>query len=634
VIQWPETTNPTVSEWTRIAEWIVVLGLAATLIWTTLCLGGYLAETMIVTSWAVFGLAALAAVLWAAGVGGRRLHLAALLPVPFLVYALASVWWLAPARWLAWREWLVWFQMWLVFATALHFGRNRAQTGVLVGVFVGLGLAGAGMAAYQRFVDPSWMMLGRTQADQFLGRSGGMFGVPNSLAGLLELMIPVCLVMLFSRTVRLSAKLLLAWLALLLVFAIVLTGSRGGWIGLGLALFVWPLLAVRGWKKKILGVGAVMLCVVVGLWGLYHESEYARERIQPFLDGRFEASRPLIWKAGWHMWMDVPWLGRGAASYNVYFDQYRPHGFLNEPVWAHNDYLNTLIDYGTAGFVFWLGAGVALGWAGWAAVKRAQKRAIATLPWHDSAKWKLGLFLGLVAYALHLGVDFHTKIPALAFLAAVVAALLIRDEPQWHRPVRSLPAWISSIVLATTVFALGARSTAWYRAEAVRFEARRSIDRYARTGEGNLGEIASAAQQALTRAVRLDPANGQAWADLSYATVQSWHAGKGSLVTLGRFAELAADEALAICPVDAEFWMRRAIALDIQRGRPETEECYRRATALAPNSRTTWYHYAYFLRAFPARRQEALDALNTCLALDPSYGPANILRQRLTATAN
>jgi tetratricopeptide (TPR) repeat protein len=116
--------------------------------------------------------------------------------------------------------------------------------------------------------------------------------------------------------------------------------------------------------------------------------------------------------------------------------------------------------------------------------------------------------------------------------------------------------------------------------------------------------------------------------------VQSWHAGKGSLVTLGRFAELAADEALARCPVDAEFWLRRAIALDIQRGRPETEDCYRRATELAPNSRTAWYHYAYFLRAFPARRREAVDALDTCLALDPSYGPANILRQRMTATAN
>ena len=118
--------------WLAGAEWVLVAGLAATFAWTTLCLGGYLADTMVVTSWAVFGLAALGALLWAAG--RRPLHLAAWLPVPFLLFALASVIWLAPAKWLARREWLLWFQMWLVFLLALHFGRGRAHTWVLVAV--------------------------------------------------------------------------------------------------------------------------------------------------------------------------------------------------------------------------------------------------------------------------------------------------------------------------------------------------------------------------------------------------------------------------------------------------------------------------------------------------------------------
>ena len=58
--------------------------------------------------------------------------------------------------------------------------------------------AGVGMAIYQRVSDPHWIMLGRTQAAQFWGRSSGMFGIPNSFAGLLELMIPVCGALLFS----------------------------------------------------------------------------------------------------------------------------------------------------------------------------------------------------------------------------------------------------------------------------------------------------------------------------------------------------------------------------------------------------------------------------------------------------
>ena len=60
-----------------------------------------------------------------------------------LLYGFASTNWLAPARWLAWGEWLLWFQMWLVFVLALHFGRSRGQTWVLVGTMVLLGLTGS-----------------------------------------------------------------------------------------------------------------------------------------------------------------------------------------------------------------------------------------------------------------------------------------------------------------------------------------------------------------------------------------------------------------------------------------------------------------------------------------------------------
>ncbi len=616
--------------WLTAGEWLLVAGLAATLAWTTLCLGGYLAATMISTSAAVLGLGAWGAVLWAAG--RRNVHLAVLLPVPFLLYALGSVLWLAPAKWLAWREWLLWFQMWLVFALTLHFGRSRAQTWTLAGTFVLLGLAGTAMAAWQRFVDPSWMMLGREQADQFVGRSAGMFGIPNSLAGLLELMVPVCLVLLFSRAVRPAGKIACGWLAALFVFAVVLTGSRGGWIGLGLALLVWPLLTGRDWRKKILGTAAVLACAVAGLWALYHGSEYARARIDPFLEGKFESSRPIIWKAGWQMWRDDPWLGRGAAAYNVLFDQYRPRGFLNEPDWTHNDHLNTLIDYGVAGFVLWTSLGITLAWVGWGAVCRARRETVSTDNLFALAKWKLGLLLGLLAYVIHLAVDFHTKIPALAFAAAMAAAVLVRDEPAWWRPVRPWKAWVvASVLVLVVAWFTGWVATPLYRAEAIREAARRQIERHALTGKGDIGEIATAARSALRRAVRLDPGNGQAWADLSYATVQSWPAGKTDLVSLGRFAELAADEALQRCAVDAEFWVRRAVALDIQRGRSETEACYRRALELAPHSASWWYHYAYHLQAFPQRRAEAWVALETCLALDPSHGPANILRQQLNA---
>ena len=627
------STAPVPSRLFATGEWIVVVGLAVTLAWTTLCLGGYMAKTMVVTSWAVFGLAALGGALWALGRGsGPRIYnRAVLLPVPFLLYALASVLWVAPAKWLAWREWLLWFQMWLVFALVLHFGRGRRHTWVLVGPVLLLGLTGVGMAAYQRFVDPKWLMLGRTQAIYLIGRSGGMFGIPNSLAGLLELMIPGCLALVFSRVTSAGVKVLCGWLAVLFVFALVLTGSRGGWLGLGLALFAWPLITGREWRRKFLGAGVVLLALLLGFWALYHFSGEGRLRIQPFLEGKFETTRPLIWKAGWQIWQAHPWLGSGAASYNVLFDQYRPPGFGDEPHWTHNDYLNTLSDYGLAGFALWAGAGAWLLWQGWAAVRRVRRENQVAGGLFRWWRWRLGLLLGLLAFAAHLTVDFHTKLPALAFLAAIVTAFLLRDEPGLNHPVRPAMTRVAGWVLVTVSLALAWRVAApLYRAEALRFDSRRAIDRYARTGQGNLSDIISAAKANFVRAVRIDPGNGQAWADLSYATVQSGRSGGGGdLVSMGHSAELAADEALKLCPVNAEFWVRKGVALDAQRGRPEAENCFRRALELAPRSPVWWYHYAYHLQAFPGRKQEALRAVETCLALDRYYAEGEALRQKL-----
>ena len=624
----PSSSVPVPSRVPAAGELILVLGLAATLAWTTLCLGGYLAETMVVTAWGVFGLAALGGLLWLAnrGIEPLTFNWAALLPVPFLLYALASVLWLAPARWLAWREWLLWLQMWLVFVLVLHFGRGRRLTGLLAGTLLALGLTGAGLAVYQRFGNPAWLMLGRTQAAQFYDRSSGMFGIPNSLAGLLELMIPVCLTLLFTRATRFGAKILCSALAAVFLFAVVLTGSRGGWIGLGLALILCPLLGGQAWRGRLAAAALIFLLAAGGAWMLYRFSPSAHERIQPFLVGRFEASRPLIWKAGWRIWCDHPWLGSGAASYNVLFDQYRPRGFLNEPNWTHNDYLNTLGDYGVAGFALWLAAGGGLLWQ---AVQRGRRASPLADGLFNLVEWRLGLLVGLLAFAFHLGVDFHTKMPALALAAATVAALLLRDEPCLSRPVGT--GWargLGGAVMLGSLLVAGWVAAPLYRAESLRYESRRAIDRLA-AGEGDPRQVIPAAREAFARAVRIDPTNGQAWADLSYATVQTWSVTGGDLIAIGREAGSAADRAVALCPVNAEFWVRQGVALDMQARHADGEQSFRRALNLAPNSPVWWYYYAYHLSVFPSRKTEALQAVETCLTLDPSNSGAVNLRQQL-----
>lgn len=625
----PAVPSPALARTAAVAEWGLTLGLAATLAWTTLCLGGYLADTMVWSARAVWALAALGTLL--AVLRPTAPDRRALVPLPFLLFALASVLWLAPAQWLAWREWLLWFQMWLVFVLALHFGRSRAQTWTLAGTLVLLGLAGVAMAAYQRFVDPKWMMLGRTQAEQFFGRSAGMFGIPNSLAGLLELMIPGCLVLIGGRTVTWTGKILCGWLVVVLLCGLVLTGSRGGWIAVAGALMLWPALTSRSLRRGLLGGVLVLAAVAAGVVALYFFSDYARARITPFLTGEFEASRPIIWRVALQIWRSAPWCGTGAASYNVVFDQHRPAHFRNEPDWAHNDYLNTLSDYGVVGFALWVGAGAVLLWLGWREVRAARGRASAAGEVAAGWRWRLGCWLGLVAYAAHLAVDFHTKIPALAYAAALVAALMLRGAPS---PARPAPAPAGRALLALpVVVALAAcawRGDRLYRAEALRYDWRRKIDKLA-LGQGSIDAVVPPALASFQQGVKIDPANGRAWGDLAYAITQSWHVTHGNTAAIGRRAEAAAARALALCPINAEFWVHQGVALDMQGRRAEAEGAFLRALSLAPNSPEWHYHYAHHLSAQPDRKADALAAVENCLALDPSNTQAKSLRARLSS---
>ena len=147
-----ESTSERVSVW----EGLVVALLGVNLAWTTLCLGGFRPETMVVTS-------ALNGVLLAvhlagralAPVGsGRRLHPAGWWLLPFLAYAAANVLWVTPMPWLGWRDWLGWAQMILVFWVALNDVRSRTARTVRFGALVAVACVAVGMACYQRFVKP------------------------------------------------------------------------------------------------------------------------------------------------------------------------------------------------------------------------------------------------------------------------------------------------------------------------------------------------------------------------------------------------------------------------------------------------------------------------------------------------
>jgi len=571
-------------------------------------------------------------------------HPAGWLLVPFAIYAAINAAWITPVGWLGWRDWLGWAQMIAIFWIVLNGVRSRAGRATLFVALVTLGVIAVLLASYQRFMRPDWLMLGRTQVRTFLGRSSGPFGIPNSLAAFLLLILPPTAALALQRRAGAIQRLLFGYLALVFGFGLVLTVSRGALLSLALVLAAWPILALRGpiVRRMSSALGIIATLFALG-WGLFFSAPLVRERMVQLKTNSGELTRPIMWRGAWRIFRAHPAWGGGAGSYNVRFEKYRPENFQDEPVWAHNDYLNTLSDYGIAGFTLFFGACGVIGWRCCRAAKSAQvaeRLEDVVESGKSSSPEKIimqALMAGLAAFALQLLVDFNFKIPALAMAFAIVAALVVQSRwrPQGRACAKvSRTRWTLMAVAALAVVI----GTVWfaqplYRGEALRYIARQSIDRLAINGTDFSRKDARVglanARAALERATAIAPANGSAWSDLAYAIALSAHVDPTRASELGRDAERAARRALACSAIVPEFWVRLGVGLDLQQRRTEAGGAFVEALQLAPARASVWYNYAFHAGLDPSDPRRALAAVVFCLRLDPGNREAQLLRQRL-----
>ncbi len=616
-------------------DWILTGLVLAALSWTTLCLGGYRPETMVATT----VLETAAFLVWLTleirREHGLRLCLPALLTVPFLGYAALNVVLISPVAWLGWRDWLGWAQTAAVFWVVLQGIRGaRARETLFWGV-VAVGAVAVAMAAYQRLADHRWLMLGRVQAAQFLDRSSGPFGIPNSLAAFLNLLLPPMLAVTFQRGAGAVQRVLCGYLAALLACGLLLTVSRGAWLALGVALAVWPVLVGRSAARRWGGSLGVVALLAFLAGAVYLRDGEVRTRVDNLLQRGPEPSRVILWRAGWDLFRSHPLLGTGAGSYDVLFERHRPARFWDDPQWAHNDYLNTLSDYGAVGFLLSFGMAGMIAW-------RWQKRLRAGGAETDAARSRseqrrqslqAGLGIGLLAFALQSFVDFNLKIPGLAQTAAALAGLALApvgsdNSAQARGSIRV--HWSLAVLAGLGVAVLVPwRALPCYRAEALRRDAREAMGRAALSSDATAQPpLLDAARSLLAKAVQLDPGNGQAWSDLADVMIQQARFAPTDTAELGREAEAASNRALDLSSAVAVFWVRRGLARDLEGRWRDAWPDFAEALRLAPNRADFWYYYAYHLSLRDLESAKA--ALANCLRLDPWNGPALAFRRLLS----
>ncbi len=301
----------------------------------------------------------------------------------------------------------------------LH-GQEETQRIAFVLIFVGMAISL--YAVYQFITNSPFVWHLRKPA--YAHRGSGTFICPNHLAGFLEMVLPLSLAYVMTGRLKHTTKIFLAYAAVAMLVGIGVSISRGGWIATAAALlfFFVLLLSKRSYRLPAL---VVLVLLVAGGAFFLNKTFRAQERLNQLVEqDKFKDMRFRLWQPTVEIWKENFWWGVGPGQFDEAFRKHRPHDIQKRPLYAHNDYLNTLADYGLAGTLI-----VALAMAlffytvarVWKFVQRTND--IGTKPSNRSAL-VLGGALGIVAILIHSVVDFNMHIPANALVAVVLMAMI------------------------------------------------------------------------------------------------------------------------------------------------------------------------------------------------------------------
>jgi O-antigen ligase len=258
------------------------------------------------------------------------------------------------------------------------------------------------------------------------------FGNRNHLAGFMEMAIPLALGICLSG-VRGWKFGFAVYFVLALSTALVLSLSRGGWLGafIGLLFMAVCLLLDRRFKRKailltIVGGSFVVILVVLS-------STSTVERIltvSDFKGGSAIGSRLVVWGGVLDMIEQNPILGAGPGTFPYVFTRFQPPGFAHHFKMAHNDYLQFAAEAGLP----------VLGIMGWAAFLLYRK---GFQKLQDSSRLirgtTLGALSGITAILVHSFFDFNLQIPANTLLFTVLCAVVAAPKPSMHSELDERP---------------------------------------------------------------------------------------------------------------------------------------------------------------------------------------------------
>ncbi len=331
----------------------------------------------------------------------------------------------------------------MFFFILKYFCVSQKSLKLLVGIMVGLAIAEAIYGLIQALI-PSLGVLWVDYIQAGLGNARGTFINRNHFAGFIEMAWPIALgytlVMGFRgkelniRTLLasdcLDKQILLALGMVIMLLALLLSRSRAGITGSFIGFLTFILLSRSANKRLPRGLWMIS-GAIAGLILLYGIKIGFDPIIERFLQINEDNSRLDIWRDSLVMLKDHPF-GIGLGNFKNVFPVYNVSAISDTRfLYAHNDYLQLLVEAGVPGFLA-LASGVFI------FLRKSFKKVKQMKSYDDPLRFFLavGALSGLVSLTFHSFFDFNLQMPAnliyfVTLIAIVYNCAWSRAPGQW-----------------------------------------------------------------------------------------------------------------------------------------------------------------------------------------------------------
>ena len=390
----------------------------------------------------------------------------------FVIYSIAR-WLSSPAEYVSRIEVMDIVACAGVFFTCRYGMASRRYCMALLYLLVILGVGETALGYYlSNHLD--WLPFGAAEQMQlqYAPRWIGTYESPNHYASLLVIAIGAALAAGSFSKLAWPMRIVLIYLAIMMLVGVMSSGSRGSWIALLAAICALVIMGIRNgtmsWWVPILG--ALALVIVAG--GLFSLSPVVRDRLVDtqtlVVGGPSGAHLRARLRANLHAQVprdalqiahDHLYFGTGPATFAFIDPRYQARAASSKPALIHGDYLICLDDYGLVGF------GLALFFIA-AVTLKFFRPLIIDNRWQDRVLVATA-FAAWYALLVHSLLDSNLHTPANALLLFSLTGMglgRINGEKQMHWSTLSLAPlgrWLGwAVVVLSLIYGLEVARTA------------------------------------------------------------------------------------------------------------------------------------------------------------------------------